>query len=536
MQKTRHQIFQQIASALAHQQSGKTELALAYWENVLRLLPVELRIHNEILAECARMATGNDLERIQQKVELLTQTYHQEFVDEEQLLFQYVYQAMIQQCSRNDTLAFAYWERIVPRLASDALILTLGVQDFCWSAHQYLKAGNIKKCLEIYDQLVRTFPDFLEGYINLSIIKSKYGSPHEALPILKKLPLRSQEEFIIVKYRELYTRIAEITEQFDHVPYAAIEDIVNDLRIENTFYPSIAEEYFTEFISELVNREKRFFEKQRKALEEKAIAKTSARLAQEGIALGQRVTLAKQAKSEEIADFLYDNDVHVVEALLNNPNMTREDVLIMAQTSAVSDILTLIVDNRKWGTVHGIVMAILLNPQTLPRDSARLLDLVSINDLAKVFYKKTLPTEVRMRAKRKVQQIFHELSLADQVAVVEATAGDIFKFLDDRRVELPSFLDALVKKFADQPEIIVNISRWKLTPVPILTLIGTNLRLTSNIQIKFALLSNPRAPEHVVRALVQSLAEKDAEYMLLNKYLPASVKHAIVTFFPKVST
>jgi tetratricopeptide (TPR) repeat protein len=535
MQKTRHQLFQQMALALSHQQNGNAELALAYWENVLRLAPAELRIHNEILEEGARIAKEHNTDRIWQKVDALTKIYHQEFTEEDRLLFQYVYRAMSQQCSGNHVLAFAYWKNAVATLTSDSLVVTLGVQDFCWTAHQYLKAGNLKHCIDVYAQLIQTFPEFLEGYINLSIIKYKYGYTTEAVPILKKIPPRFREEFVVVRYRDLYEQISEISRQFDHVPYAAIEEIVNDLRIENTFYPSIADEYFTEFISDLVNREKRFFEKRRKVLEEKAIAKTSARLAQEGIALGQRVTLAKQAKREDIPEFLYDSDVRIAEALLNNPNTTREDVLVMAQTACVSEILTLIAENKKWGTLHSIVMAILLNPQTLPQDAIRLLDLLSINDLARVFYKKVIPTEVRMRAKLKIQQIFNTLSLYEKAAAIEVSAGNIFKFLDDVQLDLPSFLANLVKKFPVQPEIIVNISRWKLTPVNILTIIGTKPQFTSNIQIKFALLSNPRTPEEVVISLVQSLEEKDAEYVLLNKHIPSSVKHTISTCFPNMS-
>jgi len=535
MQKTRHQLFQQMATALSHQQNGKVELALAYWENVLRLLPAELRIQNEILEECTRIAKGTEIERFQQKVATFTQTYHQEFTEEEQLTFQQVYRAMIQQCSGNHALSFAYWKNVVANLTSDSLVVTLGVQDFCWSAHQYLQAGNIKRCIELYKQLLETFPEFLEGYINLSIIKYKSGLTNEVIPLLKELPPRYREAFIVVRYRDLYARLAEVAQQFDHVPYASIENLVNDLRIENTFYPAIVEEYFTEFITEIVNREQHFFEKRRKALEEKAISKTSKRLVQEGLALGQRVTLAKQAKSEDIPKFLYDNEIRIAEVLLTNPSITREDVLVMAQTSPVSEILTLIAASYKWGTLHSIVMALVLNPQTLPQDAIRLLERLSINDLAAVVYKKNISTEVRIRAKSRIQHLFQHLSLSDQVAVIEASLGDILKLLDTVELDLPSFLDTLVKKFATQPDILVNICRWKLTPVPVLTLIGTDAQLTANIRIKFALLSNPRTPPEVMTPLIQSLKKRDLRYFISNKHIPSAVKQFISHLFPDMS-
>lgn len=536
MQKTRHPVFQQMAVALSHQQNGNAELALAYWENVLNLLPEELRIHNEILDECVQIVKESDEERVHKKIDTFIQTYRQELTEEEQSIFQYVYRGMSQQCSENHALAFVYWEKALAEFTSDSLVVTLGVQDFCWSAYQYLQAGKIKECITLYEQILQTFPEFLEGYINLSLIKYKTGLTTEAIPLLKSLPYHSRGEFIVIRYRDLYEKISEVSQQFGHVPYASIEEIVTDLRIENTFYPSIDEDYFTQFITDIVNREKRFFERRRKALEEKAIAKTSKRLAEEGLALGQRVTLAKQAKSEDIPNFLYDNEIRIAEVLLDNPNITREDVLVMAQTTHVSEILTRIAEHRKWGTFLNITMAILLNPQTLPQASTRLLNRLSINDLATVFYKKNIHTEVRIRAKQRVQEIFNTLSTYEKVAIIEASLGDIFKLLDAVTLDPFPFLEKLVQKFTTQPDIpdiIVNICRWKLTPPGILGFIGTTSKLTSNIQIAFALLSNPRTPTAVITSLVKALEKKDLlHYFLSNKYIPSSVKHSIFTLFP----
>jgi len=110
--------------------------------------------------------------------------------------------------------------------------------------------------------------------------------------------------------------------------------------------------------------------------------------------LGQRVTLAKHAKSEEIQNFLYDNEIRIAEVLLDNPNISREDVLVMAQTTHVSEILEAIATHRKWKTFHHIIMAVLCNPQTLSAVSITLLQRLNINDLATIFYKRTIPAEV----------------------------------------------------------------------------------------------------------------------------------------------
>jgi tetratricopeptide (TPR) repeat protein len=534
-QYSRHQLFQHIATALTHQQQGNTDLALAYWEMVLQILPDELRIHNEILTECRRLAQFSDSARHQHKVANLVETYQLQLSEDEHPAFQQAYRAMTQQCSGNTVLALAHWKKALNWLTSEAFIITLAAQDLCWIAHQALRAGNRKYFFQLYEQILDVFPEFLEGYLNLSIMRYQAGYHDKAVALLDRLPAHYQDEFIVLRYRALYGRVTEITQQFGHVPYAAVEDIVMDLRIENTFYPSIVEEYFTTFIEELVSREHRFFEKRRKALEQKAIAKTSKRLAQEGMALGQRVTLAKHAKSDEVYQFLYDNEIRIAEVLLDNPNITHEDVLIMAQTTHVSDILALIARHRKWGTLQSIRMTVLFNPQTLPRDSAKLLELLNINDLARVVYKKSLPAEVRIRAKRRLQHLFNQLSATEKIAVVEGSAGNIFKLLEDIEGNLYAFLRVLLRKFADFPEIIANISRWKRAPATILTQIGDTPNFTANMHIKFALLSNPRTPPTIVAKLLQRLPKKDIQHLLANIHIPASVKQCIANQFPNLT-
>lgn len=536
MQQTRHPIFQQMTTALSHQQDGSPDLALAYWENLLHILPDELRIQNDILAECSRIAEEAELSRLTVKVEKLTHTYQQQFAsDDEAQTYQQVYRAMTQQCSQNHLLAFVYWKRAIKKLTSQSFVITLGVQDLCWNAHQSFSAGNIKGCIDLYQQIMQTFPDFLEGFLNASIVRCSTGQIEEAGQVLLRLPSHVQREFIVSRYLDLYQRMHELTEQFGHVPYAAIEDIVADLHIENTFYPSLAQHMFDDMIEELILREKRFYEKRRKALEERAIAKTSKQLSQEGLALGQRVTLAKHATSDEIQNFLYDNEIRIAEVLLDNPNMSREDVLVMAQTTHVSEILNAIANHYRWKSFHNITMAVLLNPQILPQDANPLLKRLSLSDLATVFYKRNIPTQIRIRAKQRIQDIFNGLSLYDKVATIEATLGDIFRLLESVELELPSFLEQVVTKFVHQPEIIVNICRWKLTPSTILASIAKNHQLKANSQIAFALLSNPRTPMGVVISLLQLLEKRDLHYLLTNKYLPVSVKQSIVSLFPNMS-
>lgn len=533
----RHDLFQQLHLALTHQQNGNIPLAFAYWENLLKLLPDELRIHHEVLDEFRRLGEDEALapvlrEKAQRSFTRLRDLYQQELRSEERELAQLLYRALCQQCGGNPLLALQYWKSLQETIPEDALIVTMVVQDFCWLADRCLASQQTAESIRLYKNLLQAFPNFLEGYLNLSLILYRNGLPQEALPVVLRIPKAFRHEFIVIRYIELYQKISEISQQFIQLPYSAIEEFINDLQVENTFYPLLNGRYFDEFVNEIVLREKRFFEKRRKALEEKALAQTHKKLAAEGIALGERVTMAKQADSDTLYDFLYDNHIRIAEVLLDNPSITADDVLVMAQVTHISEILRYISQHRKWGVLHTIQMAILFNPQTLPQDALPLLKKLSFKDLAALFYKKTIATEIRIHAKHRIQEIFHKLSRPEKIALIESSSGDVFKLLDTARFNLPSFLIDIIGKFQDRNDILANICRWKLTPPEILMFVGNNSQLHSVMQIKFALLSNPRTPERLIKVLLRSIPERDLRYFVSNTYLPNSVKHTISTMFP----
>jgi hypothetical protein len=120
------------------------------------------------------------------------------------------------------------------------------------------------------------------------------------------------------------------------------------------------------------------------------------------------------------------------------------------------------------------------------------------------------------------------------MALIESSSGEIFKLLDDVHLNLSSFLVNLLGRFHDRYDILVNICRWKLTPVDILVFIGRNTQLTADVLIKFALLSNPKTPRETVRKLLRSIPESDIRHLLSNSYLPTQVKYAISELFPHI--
>lgn len=531
----RHPFYQSISLALAYQSCDKYDLALAYWGNAVKFAPMDFSLKPQVIREYVQIIQDllnreiiQEAEKVRNHLARLEPDFERIFQQDRQIpLHQSIYLAVVHQCQGNYPLSFAYWKQVIAHSSLESILTLRGIEDYCWIADQHWKKGEVRKAIEIYRNLIEINPQFLEGYVNLSLLYYNRGEIQSAINLLERFEVEHKENFLISKYLDLYRSLEELKNQFGETPYAAVEGLVLQIQTENIFYPFVQETYLSFLISNLIKKEKRSFEKKRLEAQEKAISLTSKALAREGISLGERIAMARSATQVEIPRFLHDNDPKIIEALLVNPHVTEEDVLVVAQTNKVSEILELVANHFKWSTRPRVLLSILCNPQIEPASSKKLLPFLGLRDLAIVFHKKRIPAEVRLEAKRLALEIFMNLPLPDQVGVVEATSGDILRVLDRLPPENLKFLDLVLEQFFYEGDIILNISRWWETPVHILEKIGESSHWQENLQIRFALLTNPRTPPYLVLKLLKGLESDELRWMVDNKKLPPYTRGVI---------
>jgi tetratricopeptide (TPR) repeat protein len=541
IKQERDPFYHYVSLALTHQSRGDYNLALIYWDHALKFIPPGLslksqivRDYNRIIQDLLNYQNHAEAEKIRNQLAKFASNFEGLSEKPESISLQpYLYLGILHQCQGNYPLSFAYWKQVMAHSSWEAMdselseLIRKAIKDYCWIADQHLKKGEVRKAKEIYRGLIKVYPQFLEGYINLSLIYYNSGESQNAISLLERFEMEHRENLLISRYLDLYKTIEELKNQFDGVPYAAIEKLVEQIRVENIFYPFVQEAYLTLLVNHLIEKEKKSFERRRLEVQEKAILGTSKVLAKEGVSLGERITRARNATKAEIPKFLHDNDPKIIEALLVNPHLTEEDVLIIAQTSKVSEILNLIAHHSRWSHRHEILLAIVCNPQMDPASSKKILPSLRLKDLAVVFHRKKIAAEVRLEAKKIAREIFIHLSLSDQIAVMEASSGDILRMLDRLPPESLTFLDSILERFFHDADMILNLSRWLETPGHILNKIGENPQWQSHPQIRFALLNNPRTPPHLILKLLEGFEPDELKWMLENKVTLPYVKGVI---------
>ena len=119
----------------------------------------------------------------------------------------------------------------------------------------------------------------------------------------------------------------------------------------------------------------------------------------QGLAVGERMSIARRASPVLIQQLRMDPDPRVIEALLENPRLTEGSLMpLLGSDRARPEVLTRIARHRRWGIRYGVRAALCRNARTPPEIVLGLLSLLKKADLRAVYQDRRLSMAVRRRA------------------------------------------------------------------------------------------------------------------------------------------
>ncbi|MDX1632092.1 MAG: hypothetical protein R3234_09535 [Thermoanaerobaculia bacterium] len=119
-----------------------------------------------------------------------------------------------------------------------------------------------------------------------------------------------------------------------------------------------------------------------------------------GLAVGERVSIARRASPTLLQSLRKDPSARVVGAMLENPRCTEATLLPMVTSETTpGPVLEVVARNRKWGVRYPIRAALCKNPQTPVRVSLSLLPMLKKRDLRAVRSNARIPHAVQRRAR-----------------------------------------------------------------------------------------------------------------------------------------
>lgn len=126
------------------------------------------------------------------------------------------------------------------------------------------------------------------------------------------------------------------------------------------------------------------------------------------ISLGEKISAAKRCSAALIKVFLVEPDAKIFAALLINPRLREEDLLLVtASESASAEKLQLLASDRKWSFRYAIRRALVMNPSTPRFAAASQLRFLSRRDLRIIQDDPATSTYLRRCIERLETRRFH---------------------------------------------------------------------------------------------------------------------------------
>jgi hypothetical protein len=124
----------------------------------------------------------------------------------------------------------------------------------------------------------------------------------------------------------------------------------------------------------------------------------------EGLALGQRLTLARQGSRRIAAGLLTDPDRRVIDTALDNPRLTEELVsAALLREKSGAELTLSIADHPRWSSRHPVKLALLRSKHLSLARFAAILPGLALSDLVDLAQDRRVASTMRNYAYRLVQ-------------------------------------------------------------------------------------------------------------------------------------
>ena len=213
--------------------------------------------------------------------------------------------------------------------------------------------------------------------------------------------------------------------------------------------------------------------------------------------LGLRRHLARIAPRQAFQIILGDGNDEVLEAFLENSEITQAEVLILIDRARTQYLLENLSRTPKWYANHTIKRRLLTNPHTPYSVACRILDYLPFVELKRLVNNLNLPREVRNKARETYRKSFQRLSDGETKMIFLSTEGRVLKELTILTEKDKRVLVQLIQQPQVPRQLILNLARSALTPPEVIQMIARRQSWLLDTSIRRALLANGKTPQKV---------------------------------------
>jgi hypothetical protein len=232
---------------------------------------------------------------------------------------------------------------------------------------------------------------------------------------------------------------------------------------------------------------------------------------------------AKAAGEEEITRYLHDPSPRVIRALLENRNLSEEDVMIIAKRNNLSsDILETIFKDHRWAESYPLRLALARNARSPLSVSLTIARYLRIFDLEEITRSHFIPLVFRHKVEMIINERLLTMPLGNKKTLAKRAAGSVL---------LKLLLDAdadVVKLCLNNPHIteghLFKVISRKDTRAGTILMIAEHPNWSSRSLIRVSLVRNVHTPLSFSTLYIAEMKIMDLRELYSDPSLPVTVR------------
>jgi predicted regulator of amino acid metabolism with ACT domain len=204
-----------------------------------------------------------------------------------------------------------------------------------------------------------------------------------------------------------------------------------------------------------------------------------------------QIQLAKRCAGNEIQQFLYAHQAEVLLALLENPQFTeKEALLLLNRIDLPSSVIKGLAANRQLTSSHPIRLALLRNPRTPTHISMPLVKFLYPFELMAICMLPAVPSEVKQSAESLLVSQIPKLALGQKINLAKRGPANVVRhFLND---ESSRIIQEVLNNPYMTEEILLQVLCRPTCPQTLVTSIATHPKWSLRYNLRLSLVRHPK--------------------------------------------
>jgi hypothetical protein len=240
--------------------------------------------------------------------------------------------------------------------------------------------------------------------------------------------------------------------------------------------------------------------------------------------LGRRLLAAARGSGEELKPLVHDGAEEVLRALVANPALEEDDLLMLLRRHDLSpEVLRQVAGDATRTNSYAVRLALVRHPRTPASAGLKFVPHLHLFDLVAVSLIPHLPREVKASAEGSILGQLKQLPLGVRITLGRRTGSDVVlgRLLADREA---SVVEAALTNARLTEGIVVRAVRDATTPPHAIDLISRNGRWSVRHDVRYSLVRNRYTPLGRALQFLQSMSQRELRDLSRDSGVPPQLR------------